>query len=64
VSQTQAQKQVVKKNEAPLPSLDIASLETMFGAGLEDVGAQDVALPFLKILSQLSPQVTAGDSET
>ena len=64
VAQTQAQvKAVVKKNEAPLPSVDIASLEKMSGAGLENIGSQDVALPFLKILSQLSPQVTAGDSK-
>jgi hypothetical protein len=35
----------------------------MSGAGLENIGSQDVALPFLKILSQLSPQVTAGDSK-
>jgi hypothetical protein len=64
VAQAQTQvKAVVKKNEAPLPSVDIASLEKMSGAGLENIGSQDVALPFLKILSQLSPQVTAGDSK-
>jgi hypothetical protein len=53
---------VVKKKEAPVASLDIASLENLAGLGTENVGQKDIALPFLKILSQLSPQVTAGDS--
>jgi hypothetical protein len=53
---------VVTKKEAPVATLDIASLESLAGLGTENVGQKDIALPFLKILSQLSPQVTAGDS--
>jgi hypothetical protein len=56
VAQAQTQvKAVVKKNEAPLPSVDIASLEKMSGAGLENIGSQDVALPFLKNLEPTFP---------
>ena len=31
--------------------------------GFENVDAKSLALPFLKVLGQLSPQVTQGDSQ-
>lgn len=53
---------VATKKEAPL-SVDVSNLEKLAGLGTENVGQRDLALPFLKILSQLSPQVTQGDSK-
>ena len=53
---------VAKKKETPL-SMDVSSLENLAGMGTENVGQRDLQLPFLKILSQLSPQVTQGDSK-
>ena len=35
--------------------------EDMADKGFEQMGANDLALPFLKVLGQLSPQVTQGD---
>ena len=35
--------------------------ENMADKGFEQMGANDLALPFLKVLGQLSPQVTQGD---
>lgn len=53
---------VAKKQTSNVATLDVTSLENLAGMGVENVGQRDLALPFLKILSQLSPQVTAGDS--
>ena len=49
---------------APKQSFSIASVAEDLGEkGFENMGAKDLALPFLKVLGQLSPQVTQGDPE-
>ena len=43
-------------------NFSIASVgEDLADKGFEQMGAKDLALPFLKVLGQLSPQVTQGD---
>ena len=39
------------------------NLEQFADEGFENVDSKSLALPFLKILGQLSPQVTQGDSQ-
>ena len=52
----------VKQEVAPKQSFSIAAAsEYMADKGFEQMGANDLALPFLKVLGQLSPQVTQGD---
>ena len=64
MAQTQAkQNAVVEKKAAATPTLDIASWEQYAGAGAENITSNDVSLPFLKILTNNSPQVTQGDSK-
>jgi len=41
----------------------LSSLEEFAGAGAENITSKDVSLPFLKILTNNSPQVTQGDSK-
>lgn len=53
---------VAKKETAQVATLDVSNLESLAGLGIENVGQRDLALPFLKILSQLSPQVIESDS--
>jgi hypothetical protein len=52
---------VVKKTAAATPV--VAELEKFAGAGAENITSKDVSLPFLKILTNNSPQVTQGDSK-
>ena len=54
---------VVEKKPTAVPSLDISSFEEHAGAGAENITSKDVSLPFLKILTNNSPQVTQGDSK-
>lgn len=53
--------------EKHLPSnisnLEIEDLEKDAGAGLENIGANDIALPFLVVLQAGSPQVKKGDQK-
>jgi len=50
-------------NVAKRPPFDLAiSGEKLADKGFEQMGTKDLALPFLKVLGQLSPQVTQGDS--
>tara|TARA_R110000822_G_scaffold72858_1_gene175125 strand:- start:3248 stop:4060 length:813 start_codon:yes stop_codon:yes gene_type:complete len=65
MAQTTEAKQtaVVTKVAAATPSLDVSSLEAFAGAGSENITSKDVSLPFLKILTNNSPQVTMGDSK-
>jgi len=51
---------VAEKTTASSPML--SSLEEFAGAGAENITSKDVSLPFLKILTNNSPQVTQGDS--
>ena len=52
----------VKQEGEPKQSFSIAAAsEDMADKGFEQMGANDLALPFLKVLGQLSPQVTQGD---
>ena len=52
--------QLTEKKAAPLPS---NIFEEDAGKGLGDLGQQDLALPFLKILGQLSPEVNKRDGK-
>ena len=48
------------KTDAPLPA---NVFEDDMGKGLGSIGQQDLALPFLKILAQLSPEVNERDGK-
>ena len=52
--------QVTEKKSAPLPA---NIFEEDAAKGLGDIGQQDLALPFLKILGQLSPEVNKHDGK-
>jgi len=51
---------MTKKTDAPLPA---NVFEDDMGKGLGNIGQQDLALPFLKILAQLSPEVNKRDGK-
>ena len=50
-----ASKEVSKKNDSNVIQLDASIFEADAGKGLENVGQEDLALPFIKILSGLDP---------
>ena len=52
--------QVTEKKSAPLPA---NMFEEDAAKGLGNIGQQDLALPFLKILGQLSPEVNKRDGK-
>ena len=53
---------IAKKNEGEVIAFDRNSvLEEFAGEGLEEVTAEDLAIPFLRVLAQLSPQVNKRD---
>ena len=54
-------KKIMKKEKAGAPAL--INLEEDSGKGLSNVGQEDLALPFLKILGQLSPEVNKRDGK-
>jgi len=60
-------KEKVTKNEVaekkPAGALAASFLEADAGAGLGNVGHEDLALPFLKILGQLSPETNKRDGK-
>ena len=49
--------QVVNKKEAGLPANLISEMATDSGLGLSNVTADDMQIPFLRILQALSPQL-------
>ena len=51
---------MTKKTDAPLPA---TMFEDDMGKGLGTISQQDLALPFLKILAQLSPEVNKRDGK-
>ena len=51
---------MTKRADAPLPA---NMFEDDMGKGLGTIGQQDLALPFLKILAQLSPEVNKRDGK-
>jgi len=53
------EKAMTKKPKTEVAAVNI---EQFADLGFENVGSKDLALPFLKVLGQLSPQVTAGDA--
>ena len=53
--------EVVKKEEAGALSTNL--FEADAGKGLGELGQDDLALPFLKILGQLSPEVNKRDGK-
>ena len=53
--------QVTEKQSAPLPA---NVFEEDAAKGLGNIGQQDLALPFLKILGQLSPEVKGRTHDT
>ena len=50
----------VKKEAGVIANVDI---ESFADEGFDNVDSKSLALPFLKVLGQLSPQVTQGDSQ-
>ena len=46
---------VAKKQESKVAKFDASIFEADAGKGLENVGQEDLALPFIKILSGLDP---------
>ena len=53
------EKAMTKKANTQVATVNLEQFESQ---GFENVGSKDLALPFLKVLGQLSPQVTAGDA--
>ena len=51
---------MTKRADAPLPA---NVFEEDKGKGLGDIGLKDLALPFLKVLAQLSPEVNKRDGK-
>ena len=56
----QSNEVAVKKEAGAVAAINI---EQFGEAGFENVDSKSLALPFLKVLGQLSPQVTQGDSQ-
>ena len=56
----QSNEVAVKKEAGAVASINI---EQFGDEGFENVDSKSLALPFLKVLGQLSPQVTQGDSQ-
>ena len=56
----QSNEVAVKQEAGAIASVNI---EQFGEAGFENVDSKSLALPFLKVLGQLSPQVTQGDSQ-
>lgn len=57
MSEKTNEKQEVTKNQAKLPALNVNSFMEDRASGLENVSAEDLAIPFLRIAQALSPQV-------
>jgi hypothetical protein len=53
--------QVAKKKETALAVIDNTMFEQDAHDGMDNISAEDVALPFLKVLSQLSPELESID---
>ena len=60
---TDASGKKLEKKEANLPSELTAMFEADAGMGMENVGSEDVKIPFLRILQDLSPQGKEGRGE-
>jgi|TARA_E500000305_G_scaffold108986_1_gene112814 hypothetical protein len=56
----QSNEVAIKKQAGAVAAINI---EQFGEAGFENVDSKSLALPFLKVLGQLSPQVTQGDSQ-
>ena len=56
----QSNEVAIKEKAGAVANLNI---EQFADAGFENVDSKSLALPFLKVLGQLSPQVTQGDSQ-
>ena len=56
------EKTKVTKAKDNLPTLDMNSFEEDSASGLENVSAEDLAIPFLRIAQALSPQVNERES--
>ena len=54
--------QVAKKKETAVAIIDNSVFEQDAHDGMDNISAEDVALPFLKVLSPLSPEVVDGNS--
>ena len=47
----------------PAGAVAAVNIEQFADEGFDNVDSKSLALPFLKVLGQLSPQVTQGDSQ-
>jgi hypothetical protein len=56
-----AKNAVAVADKANLPAVNYGGFEAFANEGLESVSAQDLAIPYLRLLAQLSPQVNKRD---
>lgn len=56
-------KSVAKKTEGGVPANMMADMTASAGGGFENVGREDIAIPFMRILQSLSPQVKKKNDE-
>jgi hypothetical protein len=52
---------VVETNNTALATTDLSGFEEFAGLGTQEITAEDMAVPFLRVLAQLSPQVNKRD---
>jgi hypothetical protein len=60
IKDEQSNEVAIKQQAGAVASLNI---EQFADEGFDNVDSNSLALPFLKVLGQLSPQVTQGDSQ-
>jgi len=58
-----AKKDVAVKEEAGLPAAMLEEMAMDAGAGSEQVTADDLAIPFLRVLQKMSPQLSKREAE-
>ena len=59
IREEQSNEVAIKKEAGAIANVNI---EQFADEGFDNVDSKSLALPFLKVLGQLSPQVTMGDS--
>jgi len=58
-----SEKKLVKKQNSKPPANIASLIEADAGMGLENIGTEDIKIPFLRILQQMSPQVNPNKGE-
>ena len=57
-----AKKEVVEKKSTNL-TLDVNDMMKVSGSGLENVTSEDLAIPFLRVIQAMSPQINSRDGK-